>query len=243
MEQSVKPSISFFCPAYYDEGNLPRLIPEVVDVLSDCTSAYDILIIEDGSPDRTGAVADELAERFPHVRVIHHPVNYGYGATIAEGFRLARKYEWVLTTDGDRQYDIHELSRFLPYLNDADAVIGYRPIRALSPYRLLQTWAYNQLIRTVLGLRVKDVNTSFKMVRRSCLERFPLHCQSSFIDAEMLVKLSRSHARIREVAVSHRPRKFGIASGAKPHVVLATVRDLVTFRLRGDLILERAAKL
>ncbi len=230
-----KPSISFFCPAYYDEGNLPILIPEVVEVLERCTSAYDILIIEDGSPDRTHAVADELAAKYPQVRVIHHPANRGYGATIAEGFASARTYDWVLTTDGDRQYDIHELDRFLPHLEHADAVIGYRPKRALSPYRKVQTNLYNLVIRLVLGLKVRDVNTSFKLVRKSALERFPLRSRSAFIDAELLVRLKRAGARIVEVPVSHLPRRFGIASGAKPQMVLDTVRELWEFRTRGEI--------
>ena len=230
-----KPSISFFCPAYYDEGNLPLLIPSVVEVLGRCTSAYDILINEDGSPDRTGAVADELAAKFPLVRVVHHPVNQGYGATIAEGFTTARTYDLVLTTDGDRQYDIHELDRFLPHLEHADAVIGYRPKRALSPYRQVQTNLYNLVIRLALGLKVRDVNTSFKLVRRSLLERFELRSRSAFIDAELLLKLRRAGARIKEVPVSHLPRRFGIASGAKPRVVLDTIRELWEFRTRGEI--------
>lgn len=230
-----KPSISFFCPAYYDEGNLPLLIPEVVEVLERCTSAYDILIIEDGSPDRTGAVADELAAKYPRVRVIHHPANRGYGATIAEGFTTARTYDFVLTTDGDWQYDIRELERFLAHLPHADAVIGYRPVRALSAYRQVQTNLYNLLVRLALGLKVRDVNTSFKLVRRSMLERFQLRSRSAFVDAELLVKLKRAGARIVEVPVSHRPRRFGIASGARPQMVLHTVRELWEFRTRGEI--------
>ena len=107
-----KPTISFFCPAYYDEKNLPLLIPKAVEVLKKNAEKFEIIIIEDGSPDGTGRVADELAQQLPNIRVIHHSTNLGYGATIRDGFRYA-KYDFVMYTDGDVQYDITE---FEPYL-------------------------------------------------------------------------------------------------------------------------------
>src|SRR3989338_10679025 len=130
----MKPSISFFCPAYFDEKNLPRLMPEVVAVLREIADRYEIIIIDDASPDRTGEVAEELKKLDPNIIVIHHESNWGYGATLSHGFRTAIKYEWVFTTDGDRQYDVREIKTFLPYLEDYDAVIGFRTIRSLSRF-------------------------------------------------------------------------------------------------------------
>lgn len=235
MNSSAKPTISFFCPAYFDEKNLPRLIPEVVKVLEENAADYEIFIVEDGSPDKTGEVADELASRYPKVRVIHHPKNLGYGATLVEGFNSANKFEWVFTTDGDMQYDVRELKQFLPYMSDYDAVIGYRLSRKLFWYRKLQTSVYNFLIRFLFGLKIKDVNCSFKLVRREPLARFKLKSQSAFIDAELLVKLRKHDARIMELPVNHFPRLYGESSGAKVKVVLSNIKEMLQYFFIRDL--------
>src|SRR3989344_416088 len=101
-------SISFFCPAYHDEGNLSRLIPKVIDFLQKITDTFEVIIIEDGSPDNTGRVAEELAQRYPHVRVIHHRNNMGYGPPLRDGSR-APNYNYVMYTDGDNQYETHRV--------------------------------------------------------------------------------------------------------------------------------------
>lgn len=232
---AVKPNISFFCPAYHDEKNLPRLIPKVAEILSEVAGEYEILIIEDGSPDRTGAVAEELARQLPNTRVIHHQKNQGYGATLAHGFREANKYEWVWTTDGDMQYDPMELKQFLPYMNDYDAVVGYRLSRKLTRWRWLQTAVYNFLIGLMFNLRIKDANTSFKLVRREALDEVELRSVSAFIDPELLIKLKKNGARIMELPVNHFPRQFGQASGAKPAVVLGTIKEMLKYFFVGRL--------
>jgi len=225
----MKPSVSFFCPAYFDEQNLPRLIPEVVSMLEETAQDYDILIIEDGSPDRTGEVADLLAKKFPHVRVTHHARNLGYGATIAEGFREANRYDWCLTTDGDRQYDITEFKTFLPYLNDYDAIIGFRRQRQMSPYRKFQSSVYNGLVRALFGLPFRDINCSFKLVRRNFLNKIFLTSRSAFIDAELLLKLRAAGARILELPVTHFARTHGKASGASGKVVAGSAKEMAAY--------------
>lgn len=224
----MKPSISFFCPAYYDEQNLPRLISEVSKLLSEIAEQYEIIIIEDGSPDDTGKVADDLAGQYPNVRVIHHEKNLGYGATLAEGWK-AGKYDWVCYTDGDRQYDVSEFRLFLPYLENYDALIGFRKHRVLSGPRKIQSAAYNWLVRTLFGLKSKDIDCSFKIVRHSVLDRVNLRSQSSFIDAELLIKLQQSGARTLELPVTHFPRAHGQASGASFSVITQTIKEIIAF--------------
>jgi glycosyltransferase involved in cell wall biosynthesis len=224
----MKPSISFFCPAYYDEKNLPRLIPEVSKLLSEIAEQYEIIIIEDGSPDDTGKVADELAGRYPNVRVIHHPKNLGYGATLAEGWKTG-KLDWIFYTDGDRQYDVSEFRLFLPYLENYDALIGYRKHRVLSGSRKIQSATYNWLIRALFGLNFRDIDCSFKIIRRSVLDRINLRSRSAFIDAELLIKLQQLGARTLELPVTHFPRAHGRASGASLSVVMQTIREIIVF--------------
>src|SRR3989344_780338 len=115
--------VSFFCPAYHDEDNLPRLIPHVHKFLSEISDKFEIIIVEDGSPDRTGEVADSLSSQYPEVRVIHHPKNMGYGAALRDGF-LNAKYQYVMYTDGDFQYDVTEFTPHLDLLKSHDVLSG-----------------------------------------------------------------------------------------------------------------------
>lgn len=232
-----KPSISFFCPAYYDEKNLPVLIPKVVKVLKRLSSKFEIYIIEDGSPDKTAEVADALAKKYnqrfssnkPYIIVVHHPKNLGYGAALRDGYNHAKKYEYTLYTDGDNQFDVEETAKMIPYLSTNDAVIGYRSQRSLTLARQIQTTVYNWLIRLLFGLKVKDINCALKIISKKALNKISLESNSGFIDAELLIKLKNSGARIYEVEVLHYPRKFGKASGGKPHVVIGTFIDMIKF--------------
>ncbi|HSX40809.1 MAG TPA: glycosyltransferase family 2 protein [Candidatus Saccharimonadales bacterium] len=228
-----KPSISFFCPAYLDEKNLPLLIPKVYKLLKSIASDFEIVIVEDGSPDNTFAVAKKYEKKYkPKVTVIHHPKNKGYGATLRDGFSKANKYDFVFYTDGDNQYDVNELKRMLPFLKNYDAVIGYRTKRALTPLRQVQTRIYNLLLRVLFSIPARDIDCSMKIVRRSALRTFSLTSNTSFIDPELLIKLKKNNFKIKEVPVSHYPRLFGEASGGSPKVVLEALIDIAKYFYR-----------
>lgn len=229
-----KPSISFFCPAYFDEKNLPILIPKAYKVLKENTSRFEILIVEDGSPDKTSKVADDLAKKYsPYVKVIHHSKNLGYGAALKTGYTFANKCEFVLYTDGDNQYNVEELVKFLPYLSNNDAVVGFRTKRALKLSRQIQTRVFNWLIRLFFTIKVKDINCAMKIIRREALDNIKLTSDSGFIDAELLIKLHKKKYAIKEVEVTHFPRKFGKASGGNPKVVFETIADMMRFYFSG----------
>lgn len=223
---SAKPTISFFCPAYNDEENLPILIPKSVKVLKEVSSKFEILIVEDGSPDNTSAVADKLSRKYPFLKVIHHNRNLGYGAALRKGFLRANKYDYVFFTDGDNQFDVSELKKMVLHLKKYDVVIGFRKNRALSKKRLIQTFFYNWMVRTIFKLKVKDINCSMKIIKRSALDGIKLNSTSPFIEAELLVKLKSRGIKIKEVGVSHYPRLFGEASGGKLSVIIDTLRDM-----------------
>lgn len=223
---STKPTISFFCPAYNDEENLPILIPKSVKVLKEVSSKFEILIVEDGSPDNTSGVADKLSRKYPFLKVIHHNRNLGYGAALRKGFLRANKYNYVFFTDGDNQFDVSELKKMVLHLKKYDVVIGFRKNRALSKKRLIQTFFYNWMVRTIFKLKVKDINCSMKLIKRSALDGIKLNSTSPFIEAELLVKLKSRGIKIKEVGVSHYPRLFGEASGGKLSVIIDTLRDM-----------------
>ena len=225
-----KPTISFFCPAYYDEKNLPLLIPKAVEVLKKNAEKFEIIIIEDKSPDDTARVSDELAIKFkPYVKVVHHRKNHGYGGALISGFDHANKYSYVFYTDGDMQYDVGELELFLPYLARYDVIIGYRSKRALGLTRTIQTKLFNMIVTALFGLRVKDINCSMKIIKRSALKNIKLTSNGGFIDAELLIKLKKLNYNIKEIEVSHFPRYFGKASGGKPKIILQTILEMIKF--------------
>ena len=174
-------SVSFFCPAYHDEKNLPILIPKVHQFLQSIAGIFEIIIVEDGSPDKTGEVADSLAQKFPNVRVIHHEKNQGYGAALRTGF-LSARYDYIFYTDGDNQYDVLEFSPYLKFLENYDILNGYAIKKAVTPRRQLQSMVFNTLVNILFLQKFRDVNCSIKMYKRAVVGSMVIQCASAFID-------------------------------------------------------------
>lgn len=225
-------SVSFFCPAYHDAENLPDLVPAVRSFLSKHADEFEIVIIEDGSPDNTGEVADQLAARFPHVRVVHHAKNQGYTATLREGFETAR-FDYVMYTDGDNQYDITDFEPYLNLIERNDLISGYAKVKAASRRRALQSFVFNALIAVLFVRWYRDINCSMKLIRRDALQKIPLRSspRGAFIDAELMLRARAAGLRIAQFPVTHYARKSGIASGSKPDLVWETLKDLFKLRL------------
>ena len=222
-------NVSFFCPAYHDEKNLPVLIPRVFQFLSEIANAFEIIIVEDGSPDKTGEVADTLARKFPNVRVIHHQKNLGYGATLKDGF-LAAKYDYVMYTDGDNQYDVREFLPYLHLLENADVLSGYVTKKAVSFRRRIQSIIWNALVNFLFFIRCRDINCAMKIYKRRVLETISIKSSSCFIDAEMIIKAKKANFRVAQFPVTHFPRTEGLALGSKMSVIVPTVVEMIKYR-------------
>lgn len=222
-------SVTFFCPAYHDEKNLPVLIPKVYEFLQSITDIFEIIIIEDGSPDDTGKVADSLAQLFPLVRVIHHKTNQGYGAALQSGFLNAR-YDYILYTDGDNQYDIQELKPYIKFLENYDVLNGYAIKKAVTWQRRLQSLIFNVLVNVLFFQKFKDVNCSLKMYKRQVIDSVHVTCSSAFIDVEILIKAKRLGFKFYDFPVTHYARQSGLASGSKFNVIWGTIKDMIKFR-------------
>jgi glycosyltransferase involved in cell wall biosynthesis len=225
-------SVSFFCPAYNDAANLPDLIRAVSDFLRKNAEQYDILIIDDGAKDGTGRVADEMAREYTNVRVIHHEHNKGYNATLKEGFETG-KYDYVMYTDGDNQYDVKEFEPYLYLLETNDILAGYATIKAVSTFRRFQSWVHNILINILFFVHFRDINCAMKIFKRTVLENITINsCPiGAFIDAELLLKASNIGFKIAQFPVTQYERKSGIASGSKPKLILNTIKDMIKLRL------------
>lgn len=231
--------ISFFFPAYYDEGTVEPLVRLADEVLSSLAEEHEIIVVDDGSPDRSGAIADRLASENPRVRVVHHGENRGYGQALWSGFQAAR-FEWVVFTDGDMQYDVRELPRMLERARaGADAVVGYKLSRAEGWRRSLLSYAYNASVRALLGLPLRDVDCAFKLLRRELVQgvRPSTTYKEAFLVVELLYRARARGAQIEEVPVTHRERPCGesrcFSTRTARRLAWYTVRGAVLGRLLG----------
>jgi glycosyltransferase involved in cell wall biosynthesis len=225
------PSLSIFFPAYNDEGNVGKVAQTAVEVLEEMGAEYEVIIVHDGSPDRTGEVADELAARHPAVRVIHHPKNLGYGAALKTGFTNARN-EYVFYTDGDNQFDVREMKKFVPLvaLGLTDLVVGFRIRKRYTLYRKVTSFTYNLILQVLFDLPYRDVDCAFKLVPRSLIDQIDISSVDAFIDAEILIRAQQLGYSVTEIGVTHRPREAGV-SGVRTKVILATIWEMVRFYL------------
>ncbi len=190
--------------------------------------------MDDGSSDRTGAIADELARSDPRVRVIHHGTRRGYGGAVRSGLVAATK-PWVFFTDGDRQFALEDLALLIAESAGADAVVGFRKKRADPARRLFVAWVYNGLIRVLFGGGWRDVDCAFKLFRREVFVRVPLErvrSNGAFFSPELLITLRRAGVHVRQVGVRHFPRTAHEPKGASPRVILRAIRDLIRLRAR-----------
>jgi len=212
-------TISFVYPIYNEIENLPRLLPETERIAKGLFQGYEVVLVDDGSQDGSGSFIAQLAARHSFVKAAHHARNRGLGAAIRTGLANATQ-DLVLYMDSDFPVAAEEARAALEALTpETDMVIGYRLGRAEGPRREVMSWGYNRLIRHGFGLRVRDVNFAFKLMRRSLVERMRLCSEGSFIDAEMLLEARRLGARVGEVGLRYHPRVAGASTAASMRVV------------------------
>ena len=232
----MKPiSLSIFFPTYNEALNIRESVERTIDVVtkSPYISEFEILIINDGSKDNTLEVAEQLANEYPHVRVVNHGQNMGYGSALKTGIKEA-KLDYIFFTDADLQFDIVELQNLVVHADKYPVVIGYRAPRQDPFMRLLNARVWNMLNRALFGLKVRDIDCAFKLFRRDLVQNLKLRSGGAMISAETLIRLSRRKVAIKEVPVSHLPRVAGSPTGAKPTVIARAFGEMVRL-YRGEL--------
>lgn len=224
----MPPSVSIVFPMYNEEAYIHRAVRAARAALEETTPDHEIIIVDDCSTDRTGAIADELAREDPRVKVVHNPVNRRLGGTLRAGYAVASK-QLLLYTDADLPFDLQELPRAVRLLDyqQADVLSAYRFDRTSEGFiRTVYSFVYNTLIRVLFGLRVKDVNFSFKLFRRALLEKFPLKSEGSLIDVELLVRAKKAGANIIQIGVDYFPRSRGLSTLSSPAVIVKILKEL-----------------
>ena len=220
-------SIGIFFPAFNDAQTIAGLVAEALAVLPALTNDYEVLVVNDGSTDETPRVLNQLAHASPHVRVIHHASNQGYGAALRTGFEHSSK-DLIFYTDGDAQYDVREITRLLQLLNDAvDVVNGYKIARADGRRRRLAGALYNQSARLLFRLPIRDVDCDFRLLRRRAFRQIELHSSSGVICVELVRKLHAAGCVFAETPVHHYPRRHGRSQFFTPRRVARTAFDFI----------------
>lgn len=226
-------SLTIFFPCYNEEGNVEKAVALALEAAQLVTDDYEIIVVDDGSTDDTGPIADRLAEQNNRVRIIRHPQNKGYGAALRSGYHGAQK-EAVFYTDGDLQFDIKEITKLWPLLGEYDVVTGYRIKRMDNLLRKINSFGWTSLTRLLFGLNVRDVNCAFKLFKREVVREMKFDSEGALIDAEVFARAKKAGCRITEVGVHHYPRQTGSQTGANPFVIVLAFWELLKlwWRLR-----------
>jgi glycosyltransferase involved in cell wall biosynthesis len=225
------PSVSVVMPAYNEEDIIEEVARKCAGYLGGVCPDYEVVIVNDGSKDRTGEILDKLHAENPRIRPVHQ-ANKGYGGALQMGFKSAIK-EYVFFMDSDNQFDITELDRLIPHLGHVDVVLGYRKHRQDHFGRKLNAFGWKCLVNSLFRLGVRDIDCAFKIFKRDKLQMALPESEGAMINTEMLVKLKRRHTPWVEVPVGHYPRVGGKATGANLQVILKAFGEL--FKLHGKL--------
>lgn len=211
--------ISIFFPAYNEEANIKNTVEKAVAIIEPLVKNYEVIIINDGSRDKTGEIAKGLSDKDPNIHVIHHERNRGYGAALKTGFYNSR-FHWIAFAGADGQFDFLEITKFLEKTNDYDLIIGWRGKRADPFIRKINAKLFALELRFLFGLKVKDVDCGFKLIKKKVIDKIEhLESEGAMIDAELLIKAKRAGFKITEVPVKHLSRKAGRQTGANLKVI------------------------
>jgi glycosyltransferase involved in cell wall biosynthesis len=217
--------ISVIFPAFNEEENIRCTVETAINVLREVAKRWEVIVVDDGSSDTTAVICDQLKARYPEVAVIRHGQNRGYGAALKSGIMSAR-YDLVFFSDSDGQFNLREIEQLICWSKDYDIVAGYRAKRRDPFHRRVNALGWNMLVRLVLGIKVRDIDCAFKLFRRDVFDRIQIRCVGAMVNTEILAQAIRLGMRIREVKVSHFPRRYGKQSGANVRVIVKAFREL-----------------
>ncbi|MGB0717347.1 MAG: glycosyltransferase family 2 protein [Phycisphaerae bacterium] len=232
-EASKKISLTIFYPCYNEEENVENTTASALEVAKRLSDDFEIIIVNDGSRDRTGELADKLAAQHPQVRAVHNNPNLGYGGALQRGFRESTK-EYVFYTDGDGQFDFQEMDKLIPLMADFDIVSAYRINRQDPAIRKLNAFCWTTLVNTLFKLGIRDIDCAFKIYPRRLFDEIEMKSTGALIDTEILARAKRLGYSIGQIGVHHYPRTAGEQTGANISVILRAFKEL--FKLRREIL-------
>ncbi len=231
-------SLSVFFPCFNEAKNIPTLVEQALDFMPTVANEFELIIVNDGSTDATEQISQTLAEEYSQVKVVSHDENRGYGAALQTGFEKSQ-YDWIFFTDGDLQFDITELKRFIPYTDQYKVVIGHREKRAEGSIRAFNAGLFKLYIDSLFRVHVEDIDCAFKLFKAETIKSLDLFSTGAFISAEFLYKLKKQGVEVKQLSVKHYPRKFGEPTGANPRVIVQGVLDALKLYLKMKFHLQK----
>lgn len=227
-----KPDISLFFPVYNDERTVQAVAERALDLLEEVADAYEIIIVDDGSPDASGEIADRLAEEHEAITVVHHPENLGYGAAVKTGIARAN-YDIICMIDGDNEYDVFDLKKMLAVSDYYMLVIAFRYRKLYSTKRIFISFVYNAVLRLVFKSPFRDISTGIRLIKRDVVRDLQLSSNSPFIGAELTLKSMLRGFPVGEVGIQTFPRDFGTGSATSIPNIIGTIKDI--WRIRREI--------
>ncbi len=224
-------SLSVFFPCFNEEKNIPFFVDEAINFLPKVADKFEIIIIDDGSSDKTKDVAEDLVKNFPMVKLVSHQENRGYGAALRTGFEVA-KYDWIFFTDGDLQFRLNQLANFIPYTQTHHVIIGYRKKRAEGKLRAFNASLFKLYIDLLFRVGVRDIDCAFKLFHRKTLQSLHLESTGAFTSSEILYKLKKRGEKFIQLPVNHSKRKFGSPTGNNIKVIIKAGIEALSLYLK-----------
>tara|TARA_X000000950_G_scaffold197392_1_gene237713 strand:+ start:236 stop:934 length:699 start_codon:yes stop_codon:yes gene_type:complete len=219
-------SLSIMFPLYKDKRTVREMIKNSLVVAKKITNKYEIIIIDDGCPEKSGLIAKKISKKNKKVKVIFHKKNLGYGAAIKTGLRRS-KNQWIFQTDGDAEYDVFDLLRLIKLTDTSDLIITYRYKKKYNTIRIIISWIYNVILRLLFLTNFKDISTGSRLIKKKIMKKIKLSSNSPFIGAELAIKSKYKGLAVREIGIHTYPRTFGTGSSVSFKNILLTIRDMI----------------
>jgi glycosyltransferase involved in cell wall biosynthesis len=224
-------SISILFPLYKDKKTVKKMILKSNKLLKKIKKKGEIIIVDDGCPERSGHYAKMISKKIKNIKIIFHKKNMGYGAAIKTGLKNCRN-EWIFQTDGDAEYDVNDLLKLMKKTKVSDLVVTYRLKKKYKTSRIVISWIYNVILRILFHTDFKDISTGSRLINRSILKKIKLISNSPFLGAELAIKSKYKGFKVSEVGINTYPRTFGTGSSVSLKNILLTIKEMVTLFIK-----------
>ena len=213
-------------PLYKDSRTVKKMITKSLKVLKKLTDKYEVVIVDDGCPEKSGLLAKNFSKNIKKIKVIFHKQNLGYGSAIKTGLKNC-KYQWIFQTDGDAEYDVNDLKKLIKLTNRSDLIITYRFKKKYRTSRIIISWIYNVILRVLFLTNFKDISTGSRLIKKKMLKKIKLKSKSSFIGAELAIKSKYLGLKVSEVGIHTYPRTFGTGSSVSFKNIILTIEEML----------------
>lgn len=218
-------------PLYKDSLTVEKMIMKSLKICKKITNNYEIIVVDDGCPEKSGLLAKKFTKKNKKIKVIFHKKNLGYGSALKTGFKNCKK-KWIFQTDGDAEYDVNDLKKLTKFTDVSDLIITYRLKKKYNTNRIIISWIYNFILRSIFFTKFKDISTGSRLIKKNLFKKINLSSNSPFVGAELAIKSKYNGFRINEVGIHTYPRTFGSGSSVSLKNILLTIIDMIKMFLK-----------